>query len=122
MQDSLLQMHLHTLVQQLTLGPSTVKCWVDSASSSSSCAPAPQQRVLLAANMHNNEELLPHYIAQLVHVLSLLPLGSAFLSIYESGSTDATGAPRAGLGVHPHALPRPGTLTGPPVQACGCRS
>ena len=53
------------------------------------------KRVLLAANMHDNEELLPHYVAQLIHVLALLPPGSAFLSIYESGSTDATGQPAA---------------------------
>ena len=56
-------------------------------------------KVLIAANMHNNEELLPHYIAQLVHVLSLLPYGSAFLSVYESGSNDGTGMLRS-AGVH----------------------
>ena len=91
-QNSLLQMHLHNLVQQLTHGPSTVKCWVDPSLFQHQLRTRPAQRVLLAANMHNNEELLPHYIAQLVHMLALLPPGSAFLSIYESGSTDATGA------------------------------
>ena len=48
-------------------------------------------KVLLAANMHNNEDLLPHFTLQMLDLLSKLPLGSAFLSIYESGSTDSTG-------------------------------
>jgi alpha-1,3-mannosyltransferase len=47
---------------------------------------------LVAANMHNNEEVLPHFIIQLVHLFAVLPQDSAFLSIYESGSTDSTGA------------------------------
>ena len=49
------------------------------------------KKVLLAANMHNNEDLLPHFTLQMLDLLSKLPLGSAFLSIYESGSTDSTG-------------------------------
>jgi len=48
-------------------------------------------KVLLAANMHNNEDLLPHFTLQMLHLLASLPLGSAFLSVYESGSTDSTG-------------------------------
>ena len=48
-------------------------------------------KILLAANMHNNEDLLPHFTLQMLDLLSRLPLGSAFLSIYESGSTDSTG-------------------------------
>ena len=51
-----------------------------------------QTQVLLAANVHNNEELLPHFILQLSHLLSVLPHGTAFLSVYESGSSDASGA------------------------------
>ncbi|DBA79927.1 TPA: hypothetical protein ACH3X1_008137 [Trebouxia sp. C0004] len=50
------------------------------------------KKVLLAANMHNNEDLLPHFTLQMLHLLASLPLGSAFLSVYESGSTDSTGA------------------------------
>ena len=49
------------------------------------------KKVLLAANMHNNEDLLPHFTLQMLHLLASLPLGSAFLSVYESGSTDSTG-------------------------------
>ena len=51
------------------------------------------QKYLLAANFKNNEELLPHVIIQFWHVLAILPEGSAFVSVYESGSTDSTGAP-----------------------------
>ena len=53
---------------------------------------AADQKYLLAADIHNNEELLPHYIIQLVHLLTVMPHGSTFLSVYESGSTDSTGA------------------------------
>lgn len=49
------------------------------------------KKFLLAANFRNNEELLPHAIVQFWHLLALLPEGSAFVSIYESGSTDSTG-------------------------------
>lgn len=51
-------------------------------------------KILLAANMHNNEDLLPHFTLQMLDLLSKLPLGRAFLSIYESGSTDSTGVRR----------------------------
>lgn len=49
------------------------------------------QKYLLAADMHNNEALLPHFMAQLLHFLSVMPQGSVFVSLYESGSTDSTG-------------------------------
>jgi len=49
------------------------------------------KKVLMAANMHNNEDLLPHFTLQMLHLLASLPLGSAFLSVYESGSSDSTG-------------------------------
>ena len=48
--------------------------------------------VLLASNLHNNEALLPHFALQLLQLLVGLPQGSAYVSIYESGSTDRTGA------------------------------
>lgn len=53
--------------------------------------PVVQGRVLLAANMHNNEDLLPHFTLQLLQLLIVLPQGSAFVSIYESDSKDNTG-------------------------------
>lgn len=49
------------------------------------------QQYLLAADMHNNEELLPHFTSQLLHFISVMPQGSIFVSLYESGSTDSTG-------------------------------
>ena len=49
------------------------------------------QKYLIAANFRNNEDLLPHLIVQLWHLLAILPQGSAFVSVYESGSTDSTG-------------------------------
>jgi hypothetical protein len=50
------------------------------------------RRYLIAANFRNNEELLPHVIVQIWHLLAILPQGSTFLSIYESDSSDSTGA------------------------------
>ena len=48
--------------------------------------------MLIAANLHNSVALIPHYSLQLLALLAARPPGSAFLSIYESGSSDATGA------------------------------
>ena len=53
--------------------------------------PRPGLRLLLANNLHNNEQLMPHYITQMLRLLALLPPGSAFVSVYESGSKDRTG-------------------------------
>lgn len=47
--------------------------------------------MFLASNLHNNEDLLPHYILQLLQLIVSLPVGSSYVSIYESGSTDQTG-------------------------------
>ena len=49
------------------------------------------QRIFFASNLHNNEDLLPHYILQLLQLIVRLPVGSSYVSIYESGSTDETG-------------------------------
>lgn len=49
------------------------------------------RKYLIAANFRNNEELLPHVIVQIWHLLAILPQGSTFLSIYESDSSDSTG-------------------------------
>ena len=50
-------------------------------------------KVLVAANLHNSGALMPHYTLQLLALLAALPRGTAFLSVYESGSTDDTGTP-----------------------------
>jgi len=50
-------------------------------------------KVLVAANLHDSAALMPHYTLQLLALLAALPRGSAFLSVYESGSTDDTGTP-----------------------------
>ncbi len=49
--------------------------------------------MLVAANLHNSGALMPHYTLQLLALLAALPRGAAFLSVYESGSTDDTGTP-----------------------------
>ncbi len=49
------------------------------------------QRVFFASNLRDNAPLMPHYITQMLFTVTALPVGSAFVSIYESGSTDATG-------------------------------
>ena len=49
------------------------------------------RKYLLAANFRDNEDLLPHVIVQLWHLLAILPQGSVFVSVYESNSEDSTG-------------------------------
>lgn len=49
-------------------------------------------KLLLAANLKDAEALMPHLILQLAALLVYLPPQSAYLSIYESGSADSTGA------------------------------
>ena len=63
-------------------------------------------KVLIAANLHNNAALMPHYTLQLAALLATLPRGAAYLSIYESGSTDDTGALSQNWG----------------TASCGCRN
>ena len=45
----------------------------------------------MASNLKDSEELMPHLILQLTALAVYLPPQTAFLSIYESGSADATG-------------------------------
>ena len=52
---------------------------------------SPQQSVLLAGLLTNNEALMPHYILQLLQFVVAKPVDKLFVSIYESGSTDKTG-------------------------------
>lgn len=49
------------------------------------------QRVFFASNLRDNAPLMPHYITQMLFTVTALPVGNAFVSIYESGSKDATG-------------------------------
>ena len=78
----------HILTVLATAKP-TVRCKLDSTLLSSMSDGG--SKIFLAANMHNNEDLLPHFTLQMLDLLSSRPSGSAFLSIYESGSTDRTG-------------------------------
>ena len=51
----------------------------------------PKQRTFIAANLKEAEDLMPHYLLQLLIAVSLLPKDQAYVSIYESGSHDNTG-------------------------------
>ena len=65
-----------------------VPCWEDPT-----LPPLPAgQHVFLASNLHDNEALLPHFSLQLLRLLVAAPQGSCYVSIYESGSGDRTGA------------------------------
>lgn len=48
-------------------------------------------RVYFASNLRDNALLMPHYITQMLFTVTSLRAGSAFVSIYESGSRDGTG-------------------------------
>lgn len=53
--------------------------------------PPRDRRIFIAANLHNNAALMPHFIPQLLLSVVSLPYRDTFVSLYESGSTDATG-------------------------------
>jgi hypothetical protein len=57
----------------------------------------PDQRYYFAANLRNTAEMLPHFTTQMLFTVTTLPVGQAFVSIYESGSTDTTGVHSAWL-------------------------
>jgi hypothetical protein len=84
---------LQALVSKMgSATPPDVTCsWDSTLHTSSHLGSDGSQKYLIAADMHNNEELLPHFATQLLHFLALMPTGSVFLSLYESGSTDSTG-------------------------------
>jgi Cryptococcal mannosyltransferase 1 len=48
-------------------------------------------QLLVAANLRDSEALMPHLILQLVALLVYFPQQTVYLSVYESGSRDATG-------------------------------
>lgn len=48
-------------------------------------------RLLVAANLRDSEALMPHLILQLAALLAHCPPRTVLLSVYESGSRDATG-------------------------------
>ena len=76
-------------VDQCGAGTPAVPCLLDPT-----LPTAPKdKRIFIASNLHNNAALMPHYITQLLlSVVSLTP-GDTFVSLYESGSADATGKP-----------------------------
>lgn len=54
-------------------------------------AVAAELRVFFASNLRDNALLMPHFITQMLFTVTSLRAGSAFVSIYESGSKDGTG-------------------------------
>lgn len=81
---------MESLVTQLQATEEMVGCGWD-ASLEADLRQLKGHKYLLAANFRNNEGLLPHVIVQLWHLLAILPQGSVFVSVYESGSEDSTG-------------------------------
>ena len=76
-------------IDQCGAGTPAVPCLLDPTLPT----PPRDKKIFIAANLHNNAALMPHFVTQLLlSVVSLTP-GNAFVSLYESGSTDATGAP-----------------------------
>ncbi len=53
--------------------------------------PPRDRRIFIAANLRNNAALMPHFIPQLLLSVVSLPYSDTFVSLYESGSVDATG-------------------------------
>ena len=51
----------------------------------------PDQRVFIASDLINSARLMPHFVTQMLFTAAILPPGAVFVSVYESGSSDATG-------------------------------
>ncbi len=76
-------------VDQCGAGTPAVPCLLDPTLPT----PPKDKKIFIASDLHNNAALMPHYITQLLlSVVSLTP-GDTFVSLYESGSSDATGMP-----------------------------
>jgi len=74
-------------VDQCGAGTPAVPCLLDST-----LPPPPRdKKIFIASNLHNTAALMPHYITQLLLSVVSLVSGNVFVSVYESGSTDATG-------------------------------
>lgn len=54
--------------------------------------PAGGQRYFIAANLFENEAILPHWSQELLRLIEVLGRGNVFVSIFENGSRDATAA------------------------------
>jgi hypothetical protein len=80
--------YLLTAIQRCGQQQGEVPCVADSLP-----AAPPAERVLLAADIINAAPLMPHFLTQTLLTAVRLAPGAAYVSMYESGSTDATGAP-----------------------------
>ena len=80
--------YLLTAIQRCGQQQAEVPCVTDSLP-----AAPPAERVLLAADIINSAPLMPHFLIQMLLTIVKLAPGAVYVSIYESGSTDATGAP-----------------------------
>ncbi|SJX62153.1 uncharacterized protein SRS1_13001 [Sporisorium reilianum f. sp. reilianum] len=59
-------------------------------SSSGSSGARTDRKVFIASNLHNNQHVLPYYLAALQQLVQQLGVYSTYVSIYESHSTDRT--------------------------------
>ena len=82
---------MESILTQLTAAEERVPCKWD-PSLEADMRQLKGRKYLLAANFRDNEDLLPHVIVQLWHLLAILPQDSVFVSVYESNSEDSTGA------------------------------
>jgi alpha-1,3-mannosyltransferase len=72
--------------------PSLPPAWGDLSGRESDAAASPPSPVLIAANLRDAAHLLPHWTVQALALASAAPPGRVFVSVYESGSADATPA------------------------------
>lgn len=79
--------YLLTAIQRCGQQQAEVPCVADSIP-----ATPPAERVLLAADIIDSAPLMPHFLTQTLLTAVRLAPGAVYVSIYESGSTDATGA------------------------------
>lgn len=72
--------------------PAHVRLCGDAAAAAAAPPPARGRRVMVALNLHNSAAVAPHSLRQLLALAAAHERGALFVSIFESGSTDATPA------------------------------
>jgi len=87
--NSLLHQDIRRLLDQLAAAGPFIACPWDSTLLGDLQGLA-GTKWLLAANFKDNAEILPNFIKQVWLLAALLPSSSLFVSVYESGSEDAT--------------------------------
>ena len=82
---------LRYVLESLVRSPDLIRCpFAIDASLHKAWTASQGSEVFIASNLHQSEHLMPHFVFCLAETAALLGTRLGFVSIYESGSSDAT--------------------------------